>query len=209
MVARLTPDQKVACSIHVGFKTPNQADYSFYFLFPHFFSGKFNGVNPISMAFRSKVRSLSLTTRQSPFFFLNPKAALYLLWFEKNPKRILENIQAIFKLKESHYYEGSRSFINDSLTRPDLKSERFSLAFHRPLRPIGSGLIKDAIKLFDEMPNLGVPNGVKALNSLLFSCILAGEYGEMKRVFSEFPRKYVRPGAGFRHVLHRFEGLST
>ncbi|OMO76750.1 hypothetical protein CCACVL1_15438 [Corchorus capsularis] len=24
MVARLTPDQKVACSIHVGFKTPIQ-----------------------------------------------------------------------------------------------------------------------------------------------------------------------------------------
>ncbi|GLT91148.1 hypothetical protein SLE2022_090500 [Rubroshorea leprosula] len=30
MVARLTPDQKVACSIHVGFKTPILPDPSFF-----------------------------------------------------------------------------------------------------------------------------------------------------------------------------------
>ncbi|GLT34665.1 hypothetical protein SLA2020_091680 [Shorea laevis] len=30
MVARLTPDQKVACSIHVGFKIPIQPDPSFF-----------------------------------------------------------------------------------------------------------------------------------------------------------------------------------
>jgi hypothetical protein len=29
MVARLTPDQKVACSIHVGFNTPVQLGYLF------------------------------------------------------------------------------------------------------------------------------------------------------------------------------------
>jgi hypothetical protein len=29
MVARLTPDQKVACSIHVGFKFPIQTDFPF------------------------------------------------------------------------------------------------------------------------------------------------------------------------------------
>ena len=30
MVARLTPDQKVACSIHVGFKPPNYKTGSFF-----------------------------------------------------------------------------------------------------------------------------------------------------------------------------------
>jgi hypothetical protein len=31
MVARLTPDQKVACSIHVGFKTPISSGFFFSF----------------------------------------------------------------------------------------------------------------------------------------------------------------------------------
>ncbi|KAF8027331.1 hypothetical protein BT93_E0283 [Corymbia citriodora subsp. variegata] len=44
MVARLTPDQKVACSIHVGFKSPETVGYpqriNFYFsfFFPNAFS---------------------------------------------------------------------------------------------------------------------------------------------------------------------------
>ena len=45
MVARLTPDQKVACSIHVGFKPPNKPDsflffalFFFLLFFPHHFS---------------------------------------------------------------------------------------------------------------------------------------------------------------------------
>ena len=33
MVARLTPDQKVACSIHVGFKTPNHVRIPFLLFF--------------------------------------------------------------------------------------------------------------------------------------------------------------------------------
>jgi hypothetical protein len=33
MVARLTPDQKVACSIHVGFNTPILHPDSFFFRF--------------------------------------------------------------------------------------------------------------------------------------------------------------------------------
>lgn len=95
---------------------------------------------------------------------------------------------AISKLKESHYYEGIRGFISDSLTRPDFKSERS--VSHLIVLYGQSGLVKDAIKLFDEMPNLGIQVSPKALNSLLYSCILAGDYGEMKRIFSEFPRKY-------------------
>jgi hypothetical protein len=33
MVARLTPDQKVACSIHVGFNTPDPSPEFFFFSF--------------------------------------------------------------------------------------------------------------------------------------------------------------------------------
>ncbi|KAK6133329.1 hypothetical protein DH2020_032932 [Rehmannia glutinosa] len=170
------------------------------------------------MAFRSKVRSLTLQgNRLFSSSILSPgsktplsskeksRAALSLLRFEKNPERILDICRAaalnpeshldrvayskaVTKLKESHYYEGIRGFIKDSLTRPDFKSERF--VSHFIVLYGQAGLVKDAINLFDEMPNMGVPNNVKAMNSLLFSCILAGEYGEMKRVFSEFPRKY-------------------
>ncbi|KAK6154650.1 hypothetical protein DH2020_008898 [Rehmannia glutinosa] len=170
------------------------------------------------MAFRSKVRSLTLQgNRLFSSSILSPdsktplsskeksRAALSLLRFEKNPERILDICRAaalnpeshldrvayskaVTKLKESHYYEGIRGFIKDSLTRPDFKSERF--VSHFIVLYGQAGLVKDAINLFDDMPNMGVPNNVKAMNSLLFSCILAGEYGEMKRVFSEFPRKY-------------------
>ncbi|KAK4386693.1 Pentatricopeptide repeat-containing protein, mitochondrial [Sesamum angolense] len=170
------------------------------------------------MALRSKLLSVPLVRyRLFSTSILSPdsktplsskeksRAALSLLRFEKNPERILDICRAaaltpeshldrvaystaISKLKESHYYEGIREFIKDSLARPDFKSERvvshFIVLFGQ------AGLVKDAIKLFDEMPNMGLQNNAKALNSLLFSCILAGEYGEMKRVFSEFPRKY-------------------
>lgn len=171
------------------------------------------------MALRSKLRSLTLQHNRlfSSTSILSPdskttlsskdksRAALSLLRFEKNPERILDICRAaaltpeshldrvayskaITKLKESHYYEGIRGFINDSLTRPDFKSERF--VSHFIVLYGQAGLVKDAIKLFDEMSNMGIQNNVKSLNSLLFSCILAKEYGEMKRVFSEFPRKY-------------------
>ncbi|KAG8365408.1 hypothetical protein BUALT_Bualt18G0101800 [Buddleja alternifolia] len=133
------------------------------------------------------------------------RAALSLLRFENNPERILDICRAaaltpqshldrvaystaISKLKQSNYYDGIRAFINDSLARPDLQSERF--ISHFIVLYGQAGLVNDAVKLFDEMPKMGVESSVKALNSLLFSCVLGGEYGEMKRVFSEFPRKY-------------------
>ncbi|PIN00591.1 hypothetical protein CDL12_26905 [Handroanthus impetiginosus] len=170
------------------------------------------------MALRSKLRSLSHHhNRLFSTSILSPdsktpltskeksRAALFLLRSEKNPERILDICRAaaltpeshldrvayskaISKLKESHYYEGIRSFIKDSLTRPDFKTERF--VSHFIVLYGQAGLVKDAIKLFDEMPNMGLRYNVKALNSLLFSCILARDYGEMKRIFSEFPRKY-------------------
>ncbi|XP_073279307.1 pentatricopeptide repeat-containing protein At1g11630, mitochondrial-like [Primulina huaijiensis] len=133
------------------------------------------------------------------------RSALSLIRFEKNPERILDICRAaaltpeshldrvaysraISSLKQSHYYEGIRSLIKESVTRPDFKSER--CVSHFVILYGQAGLIGDAAKLFDEMPQMGVDRSVKTLNSLLFSCILAGEYGEMKRVFSEYPNKY-------------------
>lgn len=40
------------------------------------------------------------------------------------------------------------------------------------------------------MPDMRIVRNVKTLNSLLSSCILAEDYGELKRLFEEFPSKY-------------------
>lgn len=170
------------------------------------------------MALRSKLRSLTLQhARRFSTSILSPdsktpltskeksRAALSLLRFEKNPERVLDICRAaaltpdthldrvayshaINKLKKSHYYEGIRAFINDSLARPDLKSER-SIS-HFIVLYGQAGLVKDAVNLFDEMPHYGIEHNVKSLNALLISCIMAGDYGEMKRIFSDFPGKY-------------------
>ncbi|KAL1567744.1 pentatricopeptide repeat-containing protein, mitochondrial [Salvia divinorum] len=187
------------------------------------------------MALHSKLRSLTFLHHARCFStsILSPdsktpltskeksRAALSLLRFESNPERVLDICRAaaltpdthldrvayslaINKLKKSHYYEGIRSFVNDSLARPDLKSERS--VSHFIVLYGQSGLVKDAIKLFDEIPQHGVEHNVKSLNALLMSCIMAGEYGEMKRIFSEFPAKYsVEPDLDtFNTVLKGF-----
>ncbi|EYU33903.1 hypothetical protein ABFS82_08G149600 [Erythranthe guttata] len=132
-------------------------------------------------------------------------SALSLLRLETNPERIVDICRAtslthgthlyrdaysvaISKLKKSNNYGGIRTIIKNSLSRTDCRSE---LSVSHLIVLYGqAGLIKDALQLFDEMPSLGIQIGVKALNSLLFSCIIAGEYSEMKRVFSDFPGKY-------------------
>ncbi len=54
MVARLTPDQKVACSIHVGFKKPRNRNPRNLILFcPLFYSPKIT-VNPVSFFIYNK-----------------------------------------------------------------------------------------------------------------------------------------------------------
>ncbi|XP_073156849.1 small ribosomal subunit protein mS86 (rPPR1)-like [Henckelia pumila] len=170
------------------------------------------------MALRCNLRSSSLRLfRLFSTSILNPdsksiltskeksRSALSLMRFEKNPERILEICRAaaltpeshldrvayslaISSLKKSHHYEGIRSLIKESITRPDFKSERF--VSHFVVLYGQAGLAGDAVKLFDEMPQMGIDRSVKTLNSLLFSCVLAGEIGEMKRVFSEYPKKY-------------------
>lgn len=68
------------------------------------------------------------------------------------------------------------------------KSERHASHF---IILYGHGaLVDDAIKLFDEMPRTGIERNIKTLNSLLFSCLLAGDYAKMKRIFLVFPKEY-------------------
>ncbi|KZV50434.1 pentatricopeptide repeat-containing protein mitochondrial-like [Dorcoceras hygrometricum] len=170
------------------------------------------------MALRCNLRSSTLRRfRLFSTSILNPdsksiltskeksRSALSLIRFEKNPERVLDICRAaaltpeshldrvaysraISSLKESQHYEGIRTLINESITRPYFKSERF--VSHFVVLYGQAGLVRDAVRLFDEMSQMGVDRSVKTLNSLLFSCILAGEYGEMKRVFSEYPKKY-------------------
>ncbi|WOG85312.1 hypothetical protein DCAR_0104500 [Daucus carota subsp. sativus] len=133
------------------------------------------------------------------------KAAFALIKSEKNPETILEICRAaaltpdthldrlifskaISKLSESNYYEGIREFLNELQTRPDLKNERF--VSHCMVLYGEAGLLGDAVKVFDKMRELGIRRTVKSLNSLLFSCIVANDYGEMKRIFVEFPKRY-------------------
>ncbi|KAI3456435.1 hypothetical protein Pfo_013098 [Paulownia fortunei] len=170
------------------------------------------------MALRYKLRSLILqrhrlfstsvlSSNSKTIHSSNEKsrAALSLIRFEQNPERILDICRsaaltpeshldrvayskAISKLRESNHYEGIRGLIKDSMNQLNCLSERF--VSHFIVLYGQGGLVNDAVKLFDEMPDMGIERNVKTLNSLLFSCVLGGEYGEMKRVFREFPRKY-------------------
>ncbi|KVH96924.1 pentatricopeptide repeat-containing protein At1g61870, mitochondrial-like [Cynara cardunculus var. scolymus] len=138
------------------------------------------------------------------------RAALSLLKFEKNPERIIEICRAasltpeshldrlafsiaIKKLTEMNYFEGIRNFIDELLkTRPDLNNDKFisdAIVYYGQ-----AGLLNNAFQLFDKMPQLGAAQNAKSLNALLFSCMLAKKYDEVKRVYLEFPGKYgVKP----------------
>ncbi|KAL8228282.1 hypothetical protein R6Q57_015866 [Mikania cordata] len=138
------------------------------------------------------------------------RAALSLLKSEKNPERIIDICRAasltpeshldrvafslaISKLTELNYYEGIRNFVDELLkTRPDLNNEKFisnAIVYYGQ-----AGLLNNAFQLFDKMPQLGVAQNAKSLNALLFSCMLAKNYDELKRVYLDFPGKYgVKP----------------
>nr|AYM00871.1 pentatricopeptide repeat protein [Salvia miltiorrhiza] len=133
------------------------------------------------------------------------RAALAALRFEENPERILDLCRsvaltpeshldrivfskAISKLKELNHHDGIRAFIQESMNQPGNRSERY--AAHCIILYGQAGLISDALNLFDKMPQIGIERSVKTLNSLLFSCLLGREYGQMRRIIWEFPRKY-------------------
>ncbi|XP_049401090.1 pentatricopeptide repeat-containing protein At1g61870, mitochondrial [Solanum stenotomum] len=133
------------------------------------------------------------------------RAALTLLKSETNPQRILDICRAaaltpeshldriayskaISKLKDLNHFSGIRSFLQESTTRPDLKSERF--ISHFIVLYGQAGLLDEAKRTFEEMEKMGIQRTERTLNALLFACVLAQNYAEMKRVFVEFPKKY-------------------
>ncbi|KAK9056389.1 hypothetical protein SSX86_027479 [Deinandra increscens subsp. villosa] len=134
------------------------------------------------------------------------RAALSLLKTEKNPQRIIEICRAasltpdshldrlafsiaISKLSDLKYFEGIRDFIEELLeTRPDLNNEKFIA--HAIVYYGQAGLLDNAFQLFDKMSQRGIPQNTKSLNALLFSCMLAKKYDDVKRVYLEFPGKY-------------------
>ncbi|KAG6392317.1 hypothetical protein SASPL_146533 [Salvia splendens] len=165
------------------------------------------------MALRRRFQSLTLQHRRSfssSSTTTTPRggkeqtrAALAALRLEADPDRILDIwrsaaltpeshldrivfSKAISKLKELNRHASIRAFIRDSMDAN--RSERY--AAHCIISYGKSGLISDAVDLFDKMPDLGIERNIKTLNSLLFSCLLGREYSLMRRIFFEFPRKY-------------------
>lgn len=171
------------------------------------------------MALRLRLRSILLLQSHRRFStsILNPnsntpltskeksRAALSLIRVEKNPEQILDICRAasltpeshldriayskaISKLRDLNYFNGIRSFVEESMARPDMKAERF--ISHFIVLYGQAGMLADARKTFEEMPEMGLDRTVKTLNALLFSCVLAKDYKEMKRVYMEYPKIY-------------------
>ncbi|RAL49613.1 hypothetical protein DM860_001904 [Cuscuta australis] len=145
------------------------------------------------------------------------RAALSLLQTETNPERILDICRAasltpeshldrlaysksILKLRNSNYFGGIREFLEESKSRPDFRSEK--LISHVVVLYGQAGMLNDAMLTFEQMEEMGIHRSVKSLNSLLFSCLLAKNYDEMKRVFVDFPKKYgIAPDLGTYNVM--------
>ncbi|KAG6394064.1 hypothetical protein SASPL_144643 [Salvia splendens] len=168
------------------------------------------------MALRRRFQSLTLhhrrafssstttTPRSSSGGIEQTRAALRL---EANPDRILDICRsatltpeshldgivfskAISKLKELNRHDSIRAFIHAFIheSMNANRSERY--AAHCIISYGQSGLIGDAVDLFDKMPELGIERNIKTLNSLLFSCLLGHEYSLIRQIFFEHPRKY-------------------
>ncbi|GKV38242.1 hypothetical protein SLEP1_g46176 [Rubroshorea leprosula] len=133
------------------------------------------------------------------------RAALSLLKSEENPDRILEICRAASLTPESHldriafsvainklslanHFQTIDQFLKELRTRRDLQNERF--AAHSLILYGQAKMIDQAVFAFDELYNEGLCSSVKSLNALIIACILAGEYGKVNRIFTEFPRKY-------------------
>lgn len=134
------------------------------------------------------------------------RAALSLLKSESNPERILEICRAasltpdsyldriafsvaISKLSEANHFNGISQFLEELKERPDLRSNERYIS-HAIVLYGQANMIDHAIRTFREMDKYGVPHSVRALNALLFSCVVAKEYKEAKRIFVEFPRTF-------------------
>ncbi|KAL4563067.1 hypothetical protein LXL04_027098 [Taraxacum kok-saghyz] len=165
---------------------------------------RFNSFRHLQARFFSSVLNPDFTTPLSSKE--KSRTALSLLKREKNPERIIDICRAasltpeshldriafsiaISKLADLNYLDGIRDFIEELLkTRPDLNNEKF--ISHAIIYYGQAGLLDNAFQLFDQMSQLGVPQNAKSLNALLFSCMVAKQYNEVKRVYLEFPLKY-------------------
>lgn len=156
-------------------------------------------------------------SNQNPNSILNPnsttpltseektRAAISLIKLEKNPERIITICRAaaltpevhldrvafsvaIYRLRDLHYFSGVRSFLEELKSRYDLKTERYMC--HAMILYAQADMLNDAIRTFKEMDDLGVPRSVESLNALLFSCVIAKQYSEVRRVFTVFPGSY-------------------
>lgn len=67
-------------------------------------------------------------------------------------------------------------------------------------------MFENAIATFEQMDQLGIDRTVRSLNALLFACILAKEYDEVKRIFTEFPKMYnIIPNTEtYNHAIEAF-----
>ncbi|KAJ0017214.1 hypothetical protein Pint_10925 [Pistacia integerrima] len=134
------------------------------------------------------------------------RAALSLLRSESNPERILDICRAasltpdshldrialsnaISKLSQANHFNGIAQFLEELKARPDLRrNERFIC--HSIVLYGQANMMDHAVRTFKEMENNGVSHSVKSLNALIFACILAKDYKEVKRIFVEFPKIY-------------------
>lgn len=149
------------------------------------------------------------------------RAALSLLRSEKSPSRIVEICRAAALTPESRLdrisysvaisslskwknFDGIRQFLEESKDRPDLRNERYLC--HAMVLYGQAGMIQEAIDTFKQIEELGVRRTVKSLNALLFSCILAKDFKELKRIYIDFPRIYgIKPDVEtYNHVIKAF-----
>ncbi|KAK4788498.1 hypothetical protein SAY86_019817 [Trapa natans] len=185
------------------------------------------------MSVFGRLRSSSVTCRYFSTSILNPnssasltskeksRAALALLKSEKSPDRIIEICRAAALTPESHldrmsfsiaisslskskHFEAIRQFLEELKDRGDLRNERF---FSHAIVLYGqAGMVHEAINTFNKIEELGVRRTVKSLNALLFSCILAKDFKELKRIYIDFPRMYgLKPDVEtYNHVIKAF-----
>lgn len=133
------------------------------------------------------------------------RAALSLLKSEKDPSRILDICRAasltpeyhldriafsvaIDNLSKSNHFSSISQLLEEFKARPDLKTERFGA--HAIVLYGQANMLDHAVRTFKELNEAGIPRSTKSLNALLFACILAKDYKEVKRIFLEFPKIY-------------------
>lgn len=185
------------------------------------FIRRINSFRPLLQRRNFSSQSSILTPDFSTTGRKKSRAVLSLLKSEANPEIILhicrtatlspENTLdrvamsvAISKLAQSDCFDGIRLLVEELKIRPDWRNERF--VSHSIILYGQAGLLKNAIATFEEMGELGIHRTVKSLNALLFACILAKKFDEVKRIFTDFPKMYnIQPDTEtYNHVIEAY-----